>query len=130
MALSNYDFTDLYNMDDPNDAYDSLINAYNTVLNKVIPIKTARFNKYKHNLKPWITAEIRTSIKQRDKIHQKLKKVKNQAQREILENSYNNIRATLHKDIRAGKRKYEREIFEKCQSDSKQIWKNIDNRSL
>ena len=86
-------------MDDHNDASDSLINAYNTVLSKVIPIKTVRFNKYKHNLKPWITTEIRTSIKQRDKIHQKLKKVKNQVQCEILENLYNNIRATLHKDI-------------------------------
>ena len=73
-AIRNHDFTDLFQMSDPNEAYDNLISNYNTILNRVIPMKTVRFNKHKHSLKPWITSNIRQSIKYRDKLHQKVKK--------------------------------------------------------
>ena len=107
-------------------AYDTLITAYDSVLDKTIPERTVKFDKYKHNLKPWITTELRMAIKERDKLHQKFKKCKRRSQREILENEYNVYRADLHKRIKMAKRNYEKEIFEKNKNDSKAIWKNIN----
>ena len=125
-VLSCHDFTDVYNTNDPNEAYNNFIDTYNKLLDEVIPEKTVKFNKHKHNLKPWITNEIRQSIKHRDKLHQKLKKVKSQSQRETLEKSYNEYRASLHRNIKTAKRNYERQIFENCKNNSKMIWENIN----
>ena len=113
-------------MNDPNDAYDNLINTCNRMLDDVIPVKTVRFNKHKHNLNPWITNDIRQSIKYRDKLHQKLKKIKDLSRRKILEKAYNDFRASLHKEIKAAKRNYERQLFLNCRNDSKLIWNNIN----
>ena len=43
-ALQNHDFTELLQMNDPNDAYNNLINTYNRILDDVIPVKTVRLN--------------------------------------------------------------------------------------
>ena len=125
-ALRNHDFNNLLNMKDPNEAYNKLINTYDNLQNKVIPEKTVKFNKHKHNLKPWITCNIRNSIKHRDKLYQKIKKCKNKSQRENLESSYNDFRASLHKEIKTARLNYERQIFDKCKNDSKMIWDNIN----
>ena len=125
-ALRNHDFNYLLQLDDPNAAYDNLMETYNTILDDVIPMKTVRFNKHKHNLKPWVTSSIRESIKYRDKLHQKLKKTKSVPRRQILEKAYNDYRAFLHKVIKSARRKYERQLFENCRRDSKLIWDNIN----
>ena len=125
-ALRNHDFNGLLNMNCPNEAYNELINTYDRLLNDVIPEKTVKFNKHKHNLKPWITNNIRNSIKHRDKLYLKLKKTKNPSQREILEKSYSDFRASLHKEIKTARRNYDRQLFEKCKHDSKMTWKNIN----
>ena len=126
-TLENTDFSSILDMTDPNDAYNRLINIYNDTLNKVIPLKTVRFNKYKHSINPWVSKEILLSIKYRDKLHSKLKKAKSNAQRVKLENSYNEYRSFLHKKIKIAKRNYEKELFNKCKNDSKSIWRNINN---
>ena len=125
-ALNNYDYTDIMSMENVDDAYDGLILAYDSVLDKTIPEKTVKFNKYKHNLKPWITKELRLSIKQRDKLHQKLKRCKNKIKRDTLEKEYIDYRSNLHKQIKSAKRYYERQIFEKHKNDIKLIWDNIN----
>ena len=126
-ALSDLDFSSIYETTDPNEAYDKLINAYNETLDRVIPLKTVRFNKHKHSLNPWASKEILLSIKYRDKLHSNMKKAKNSSQRSKLEKSYNDYRVFLHKKIKTAKRNYEKELFKKCKNDSKSIWKNINS---
>ena len=40
--LRNHDFNDIFNMNDPNGAYNELINTYDILLIKVIPEKAQR----------------------------------------------------------------------------------------
>ena len=64
-SLLDADFSHLYETNCPSNAYNMLIDKYNGVLNETIPIKTTKFNKYKHNKNPWATKGIRNSIKHR-----------------------------------------------------------------
>ena len=125
-ALKETNFDNVYQSNDPNDAYDNLMKIYNDTLDTIIPLKTVRFNKYKHSTKPWISKEILLSIKYRDKLHSKLKKAKSDTQRVKLEESYNEYRSFLNKKIKKARRDYEKERFKKCKNDSKSIWKNIN----
>ena len=43
-------------------------------LNREIPMKSVRFNKYIHKNEPWITKDILESMKTRDNIHMKFMK--------------------------------------------------------
>ena len=126
-ALKTTEFNDLYNINCPNMAYDKLIDKYNSILNDIIPMKTTKFDKYKHNFNPWVTKGIRLSIKHRDKLHCKIKKTKNDRERIKLELSYNEYRSFLHKIIKTSKRQYDKERFEKHRNDSKSLWMNINS---
>ena len=126
-ALNNTDFGPLLEMTCPNEAYGELIDKYDGLLNAIIPMKTSKFDKYKHNYNPWITKGIRLSIKHRDKLHSKIKKCKSDKQRKKLETKYDEYRIFLHKVIKSAKRQYDKERFEKCKNDSKSIWMNINS---
>jgi len=72
-------FTNLYgklNKDlttDPNKNYDILEQTIIEAKNKYLPVKTIRYNKYKHKKCEWITTGILISIKHKDKLYKKMK---------------------------------------------------------
>ena len=124
-ALIDADISQIYNMTCPNMAYQKLTDKYNEILNEVIPLKTKKNDKYKHNFNPWVTKGVRLSIKHRDKLHSKTKKAKNKNEQEKLRRTYYEYRTFLSKTIKNAKRIYENERFEKCKKDSKKMWSNI-----
>ena len=126
-ALTNSDMDKVYSSSDPNSSYDCLVDIYTQALDNTIPIKTARFNKYRHKKEPWITHGILNSIKERDKLHTKLRSEKNDSKRNLLRNKYNTYRNSLSKIIRKVKFEYQKEKFAKCKHDSKLIWQNIND---
>ena len=125
--LKSTDFSELYAVNCPSEAYDKLINRYDTLLDEIIPEKTAKFNKYKHSFNPWITKGIRLSIKHRDKLHTKIKKSKTEKERNKHEQTYNEYRTFLNKIIKTAKRQHDKERFKKCKNDSKSLWLNINS---
>ena len=126
-ALLNHNFNSIYSTSDPNYAYDSLSNTLSQYLDKYIPEKTVRFNKYKHRKEPWVTKEILSSIKERDQIHKKITKSKSKTLRENLETQYSECQSSIRKLVKSAKRKFEIEKFEKCKNESKMIWQNINS---
>ena len=60
---------------DPNENYNILSNILTTTLDKCIPCKKVRYNKYKHKNSQWITSGILKSIRFRDRLYQKVKKL-------------------------------------------------------
>ena len=53
---------------DPNINYNILENILRNAVNKYIPLKKVKFNKYKHKRTRWITFGILKSIKFRDNL--------------------------------------------------------------
>ena len=125
--LAKCDMSDIYTSNDPDVAYDRLVQIYSETLDECIPVKTARFNKYHHKKEPWITNGILKSIKERDKLHKKFRLETNTAVKEQLRKQYNSYRNSLSKLIRLTKFEYQRQKFSKCKHDSKLIWQNINS---
>ena len=125
-ALSTCDMSYMYETEDVNTAYDFLLNKYTSLYNEHIPLKKARFDKYKHKKEAWVTTEILQSIKFRDKLHAKINKSKDTAQILVLKEQYIVCRNRLNKMIRSAKFNYQTDLFDKCKHDCKQIWANIN----
>ena len=79
--LSEHDFTKELpgilsdEISDPNDSYTILMEKLIELKDKHIPTKFVTFNKHKHKKQKWITYGIIKSIKFRDKLHLKLKRI-------------------------------------------------------
>ena len=60
-------------MTDPNLSYQAFEDFVLRIKEKNMPMKTVRFDKYKHKMTKWVTTGIITSIKFRDKLYRQLK---------------------------------------------------------
>ena len=58
---------------DPNANYNILEETIQSTMNKHLPTKTVKFNKYKHKFSPWITFGVLKSIQYRDSLYKQLK---------------------------------------------------------
>ena len=125
--LQKIDFKSVYDQADPDSAYEHLINTYQNTLDEIIPVKTVKFDKYKHKLNPWTTPEILKSMKERDRLYQKSVHLKNQKLKDEAKVKYITCRNTLKKIIKQAKFNYYNECIEKHSSDCKLIWKNINS---
>ena len=98
--LRQTDWSQVYSSNDPNEAYKCFIGLYLNAFNQTIPIKTKKFNKWKHKKQRWMTRGILTSIKNKTKLY----KIKMQATNEqaiaAASIKYNNYRNMLNKVIR------------------------------
>ena len=76
--LESIDIIQLLNPDlwsDPNTNYNILENLLSSILNKHIPIRRVKLNKYKHKKTDWITNGILKSIKFRDNLYNRMKQI-------------------------------------------------------
>jgi hypothetical protein len=96
-------------------------------LNECLPIKTCRFNKYKHKKCLWITSGILHSIKQRDKLYKQLKSISTfhplYDTANVNFKTYNLI--LKKKSIRLAKQSYYQNCFSKFKNDAKNTWNTI-----
>ena len=57
---------------DPNDNYNLLLEEIQKAIDKHMPLKTVKFNKYRHKKETWITGGILKSIRFKDKLYRQL----------------------------------------------------------
>ena len=112
--------------DDPNLNYNLLDDLLNASMNKHIPMKLVKYNKYKHKKSKWITNGILHSINFRDKLY---KRLKDTAPTDIIYGTlktnlktYNRI---LKQMIRSAKQQYYRVQFGKYKNNLKKTWDTI-----
>ena len=120
-------------MTDPNLSYQAFEDFVLRIKEKNMPMKTVRFDKYKHKMTKWVTTGIITSIKVRDKLYRQLKShpVNSQEYYTLKTNlkTYNTI---LKKNIRKAKKDYHYDQFAKYKNDIRKTWdtlKDVINRS-
>jgi len=120
---------DKFNQDnhvDPNDNYKILNDMLISALDKHLPVRYVRYDKYKHKKSNWITNGIIRSIKFRDKLYMKLRAtpVTNPDYVTYKTNlqTYNRI---LRQNIRIAKKNYYYACFNKFKNDIKSTWSTI-----
>ena len=112
---------------DPNIAYNALANIIQSAKQKHLPIKTVKFNKYRHKLSLWMTDGIMKSIKFRDSLYKKLKSTLQTSPNYVLiENSLISFNKILQKDIRLAKAQFFSSQFERYKCDARKTWTKIN----
>lgn len=114
--------------DDPTPNCNIIQSVISKNIDKYLPKKTAKFNKYKHKLHPWITIGLIKSIKNRDNIYKHL----NSLDPDCLEYmsckiNFATYSKILKKSIRNAKISYYNNLFLKYHNDSKKSWGLINS---
>ena len=125
--LSVSDWSNVFNSNDPSDAYTHFITTYINCLNQAIPLKTCQFNKYKHKSQPWITKGLLISLKTKDKLHSKIHKCPNPTIRNAIETKYKQYRNIYNSCIRKAKILHWHKTFENSKNDIKKTWTHINS---
>ena len=85
--MNSINFTAMCDNDlscDPNINYEIIHNTIHDRIDKHMPIKIEKYNKYKHKKSGWITEGILISIKYRDKLYKKVKSSSSELEHEQL----------------------------------------------
>ena len=115
-------------LQDPNVTYNKINDVLQKAKDKHIPLKTVKFNKYKHKKSDWITTGIMKSIHFRDKLYAKLLKCDHNSLRyQTMKTNFRTYSVILRKSIREAKKKFYDNEFEKYRNDIKKTWKTINS---
>ena len=112
---------------DTNLNYDIIFNDIVRAKDKHMPTKLVKFNKYKHKKSMWITQGILRSIQYRDKLYKQLKLTyPNSSNYEIININLKTYNTILKHTIRAAKKVYFENRFNRFKNDIKNTWKVIN----
>jgi hypothetical protein len=120
--LVNVDWDQLLELSDPCEMYDRICNEFSKAYEASEEMKEEGMAS-KRNSKPWLTVEIRTLIKDRDRIFKKWKNCKNNME---YRNIYKKLRNNINKLIRKAKLLYTKKRFEDCQQNIRKTWREIN----
>ena len=113
---------------DPNISYNKLKSFLEKSIDSYLPMKTVKFNKYKHKIRPWITHGILRSMKKRDLMYRNLKSLlPNSTDYDVLKTNLKTYKNIINKTIRNAKFMYYNNMFTKYQNDSKKAWGLINS---
>ena len=117
---------DIYS--DPNINYNIVHSHIQNALHKHLPIKTVKFNKYKHKKEDWITHGILRSIRYKDQLYKKYKTSPINSE-QFIKNKQTFIRykSILNKCIRDAKRFYYSSQLQLHKHDVCRTWAILKN---
>ena len=124
--LLAHNWNNVLNISDPCLAYNEFINTYNHYLDKNIPVKCVKFNRYKHRKESWMSKGLLKSIRIKDKLYQNFKYENNPLRKRNLEIKYKTYRNKLNTLIRSAKKMHWEKLFRTSEKDTKTTWKNIN----
>ena len=116
--LLNSNFDTIYEMNNANLAWEYLFEILTNVFNKHAPKITKRV---KGRLCPWLTAEIKEIMNNRDQILRRFRKHKQSADWEL----YKTLRNTCTNQIRKAKSEYYQNLLEENRKNPNSFWKTI-----
>jgi hypothetical protein len=116
-SVCNTDFISILDTDanaDPNENYERLKATITNLLQTHLPHRSVKLNKHKHRINSWITPGCVHSIKTRDKMYRKLKKISpDSTEYERLKINLNTYNRILRKSLRQAKFLYYSSQFQK-----------------
>jgi len=127
--LNETQFTQILNTSpdaNPEENYKIFHNTLLNIINKHIPHKKVKFNKYKHKKNEWITIGILKSIKHRDNLLKDMKSCNvSSNQYVVAQKTYKDYKSILQKVIRKSKELYYQEYFTKNKDNMSKTWRKI-----
>ena len=121
--LTNENWNEIYEIDDPNLSYNYFENKFKLLYDQCFPLKNKIIKLYNDNSKPWITAGIKISIKQKSKLYKKY--LRNPSN--LNKDNYQSFNKILKKTIHNSKRLFYQEQFDAAKGNIKKNWEIINN---
>jgi hypothetical protein len=124
-ALERETWDNIYNTTDANLAYQNFLLKFSNMIETHLPIKKARFNKWKHKIQPWITQGLLRSLKTKETLYISMLKSRHSTNFTAHEDKYKTYMSVYNRTIKAAKKLYWTTRFENIKSDIKQTWNSI-----
>ena len=120
--LSNVNWVDILDGNDPNQDYSSFVKTFSDLYNECIPMKKCKIKKKNNPQSPWITKGLLKSINIKNKLYKQYLKCpdKNRLQK------FKTYRNKLNNLIRKSKREYYYNKFHSVRNNMQQTWKTIN----
>ena len=116
LRQSDWDY--FYSCTDVNKAWESFKNIFLTTLNHHAPVVTKRI---KGRPCPWLSADIKSTMDQRDKILRKARK----SGKDFYWNSYKSLRNRCNNMIKNAKKRYHTELLKDNAKNPSKFWKTV-----
>ena len=116
IALSNVNWSLICNISDPNVSYNNFDLILSNLFNKYFPVKIKKYKRRRKD-KPYINNEIKSLIKEKNKLHKKY--VKHPI---TYNNDFKQIRNRLTDTIRKSKANYYNNKLNETSGDSRKTW--------
>lgn len=108
--------------------FDNFYNAFKQRFSEHFPLVTKRVNKYTKGKNNWITNDILSSIKKRDKLYFKLRKEHKSSEKyAVLKEQVKNFNKVLRRLMNQAKKKYFHSQFNMFKNDIKKTWRTIND---
>ena len=124
-SLSSIVWDDIFTIDDPQIAYTSFFKKISDTYNKCFPLRKVKGTYY--NKKPWLTENLKGSIKNKNKLYARYKKYPSYFNEKI----YTDYQKVLQKTLRFTEREYYDSKFSQYKNDLVKSWrvlKEVINR--
>ena len=121
-ALNNSIISTIYEINDAKLAFEVFYIKLNELYEKYFPVKT-KLLSHKSSLKPWVTTELVTRIKIKDKLGRLANKGR------IDKKVYKDFRNSLTEQLRKAKAEYYDKEFNECNGNIKKTW-DIISRTI
>ena len=118
-SLVQTDWSQVYNKDNANEAFNVFINLFMNLFNTHFPLQSSRTKYKKVPRSPWITNSLLRPINRKNRLYYKKTKSERNKQK------YSNYRNILTSLLRIAKRNFFSNQFEIHKSDAKSTWKVI-----
>ncbi len=121
--LSNENWTNVTQMDQPKQAFDNFSNILECHFLESFPLKEKKKNKRYNPIKPWMTHDILTSLRKK---HRKLLKEKFKKRTVEAKEKFDEINKIYSNEIRKAKKLYYDAQFKTFSNDMKKTWSLIN----
>ena len=116
--LSNYDWSSIYNIDDPQEAYSTFHSQYSDMYNVSFPLKEKKIG-YKTR-KPWLSVELKRVIAVKNRLYRRSLRDKGNDEAKVL---YKKFRNKVNRLILKAEKEYYDRIFKENSDNLKKSWR-------
>ena len=123
--LNQINWADKFYCNEPNVVFEGFHKTIERLVNTHLPMRKMTKKEIINKQKPWITNDILKLIKQRNKLHNKFLKAKDESSKTSLNNQYRALRNQIVSKCRLSKKEYYQNFFEENSGNLRNTWRGI-----
>ena len=121
----NWDNVIEINKADVNHSFNSFLTKFNGILDTHMPLRKLSHKEFKQKYKPWVSNDILSKIKTKNKILTRIRKCKDAVRKSELQHQFNTLKNDITHLTRTGKKDYYKKYFAENKDNLRKVWRGI-----